>query len=380
MTGFILFNPAGINFAHTTSSAFRSFSTATLQPPPYFFPGSSGSGTHVLPANSITQKPASGKKDSNEMRAMLPAISLSRQAGLPNITISSSMDIFTADVGSSQEQFYQVGGSGFSAGQTITLNVNDLSGSFTISSIDSGYGTTVSLTANTDGSLDESILVKYAPAAGGSHSATINHSADGAETRTLTVDGNATALPVKWAFFSARRVKETIMLEWTTASEKYNSHFDVEISKNPVDGFKKVGRINSKVGSSMQATPYSFEYQLGAEAGTFYFRLKQVDIDNTFSYSQIIAIETLAKSGAAVGIIANPVTASSQIAITTAEAGKLNMVVLDVNGAEVYSKAYELESGEHNVDFFLNEKTPTGLYILTTEFKGEINRQKLFKK
>lgn len=322
----------------------------------------------------------SEKEADRKSLIMLAGMQQNQLAGTPTITIESYMVPFQAETGQEDVQHYYVTGSGFIGGQVILLEINDPSGSFTISSMTSGYGTRVELVADYENkTVEELIAVRFVPAVAGAHTATITHSTEGAVTQTLLVEGNGTSLPVEWLSFTAQADKGDIILDWATASEKDNSHFEVEVSKDPIRGFKKIGRVESKVGNSKVATSYSFRHRLGDVNGTWYFRLKQVDFDNAFEYSKLIATELHGAGEVKVNVAPNPVTDNSTLNITVAEAGRMHIFILNPGGTEVYSKMLDLETGTHRIPLHFSYPLSTGIYILTTEFKGNINRQKLIK-
>ncbi|MDO7877571.1 FG-GAP-like repeat-containing protein [Hymenobacter sp. ASUV-10] len=97
--------------------------------------------------------------------------------------------------------------------------------------------------------------------------------------------GSADApLPVELTTFTATAEGRVARLQWTTASEKNNAYFDVERS---LDGreFSKIGQERGQ-GSKASPTSYTFlDKQL--PAGTVYYRLRQVDLDGTASYSPV---------------------------------------------------------------------------------------------
>jgi hypothetical protein len=317
-----------------------------------------------------------GKKSA----AILTGMAVHQPLGIANITITSSMGGFEAAAGEEHIQDYFVSGTGFGSGETVTVVISG-SGFFTIASESTSgtYVTSIEITTDPFGEFEERISVKYAPTEEGPHTATIDHSGPNADTQSLTVEGNATALPVEWLSFKARAVKGAIVLEWVTASEKNNSHFEVELSKNPLVGFEKIGRVESKGGNSQSAIHYSFAYYLEAAMGTYYFRLKQVDTDQAFEYSKVVAIEMVGASGADVKVAPNPVTPASQLSIAVAEAGELRVLVLAMNGTTVYSKNFALEAGANKIQLGLTDGIGHGVYMLSTEFKGRFSRLKLIK-
>lgn len=85
-------------------------------------------------------------------------------------------------------------------------------------------------------------------------------------------------LPVELLYF---RVNGDV-LEWATASEENNSHFEVERS---VDGrdFLAIGKVEGN-GTTSERNEYKYNIPQGAA----YYRLKQVDFDGAYEYSDVV--------------------------------------------------------------------------------------------
>jgi hypothetical protein len=98
----------------------------------------------------------------------------------------------------------------------------------------------------------------------------------------------ATNLPVELTKFTASSQSNSIQLDWQTAMEQNNSHFEIEKS---MDGetFKKIGRVNG-FGTTTEIQNYAFidENPLN---GQNYYRLKQVDYNGDFEYSDLVVAE-----------------------------------------------------------------------------------------
>jgi uncharacterized delta-60 repeat protein len=123
----------------------------------------------------------------------------------------------------------------------------------------------------------------------------------GVQSFSIWTLGNANApLPVELAAFTAQAEGPAARLQWTTASEKNNAYFDVERSLNGRE-FSKIGQEQGQ-GSKATATSYTFlDKQL--PAGTSYYRLRQVDLDGTTSYSPVRTVMMTAPALAASFII-----------------------------------------------------------------------------
>jgi hypothetical protein len=100
-------------------------------------------------------------------------------------------------------------------------------------------------------------------------------------------------LPVVLVDFTAQAQGTGVNLAWRTASEAGSDRFDLERS---LDGttFTKFGTVAAH-GTTTQAHAYAFrDAQLPAGAGTLYYRLRQVDLDGTFSFSPVRSVAVAA--------------------------------------------------------------------------------------
>jgi hypothetical protein len=103
------------------------------------------------------------------------------------------------------------------------------------------------------------------------------------------VDCNTIApLPVELSSFTAAFGGNQVNLSWTTASEKNSADFTVERS---FDGetFSAVTKV-AAAGTSSARREYAATDR-GMRKGLNYYRLKQTDLDGTFSYSQVIPVQ-----------------------------------------------------------------------------------------
>lgn len=97
-------------------------------------------------------------------------------------------------------------------------------------------------------------------------------------------------LPVTLSGFGVKKVEASAKLAWSTTEEAGFDRFEIERSTDPLNGFEKLGTVVSagnKTGSS-----YSFFDSNLSGAETLYYRLKMVDLDDSFAYSKIISLVT----------------------------------------------------------------------------------------
>ncbi|WP_339713391.1 PA14 domain-containing protein [Cyclobacterium amurskyense] len=100
---------------------------------------------------------------------------------------------------------------------------------------------------------------------------------------------NLLILPLEWGDFLGQSCGENNCLNWSTLQEKNTSHFIMEKSNNGFS-WEEFGETLEAQGNSNQEVFYDYADHSVANDVTFY-RIKQVDLDDTFSYSDVIRVE-----------------------------------------------------------------------------------------
>lgn len=181
---------------------------------------------------------------------------------------------------------------------TVTTNNSTLDGcgdpSFIIitGTLDFGNGDKLSLDCGSGITIETGGLIS---AAGGGGGASNNIKICGAEVwRKSDGDVNGPAsfgspLPVELSSFTVDAEQNHNILRWTTLSENESAYFIIEKSYNGVD-FSEMARIDAQ-GNSIGSHEYmSMDFSPGVNQ-TFY-RLKQVDLNNTIRVYSIIKAES----------------------------------------------------------------------------------------
>ena len=94
-------------------------------------------------------------------------------------------------------------------------------------------------------------------------------------------------LPVELIQFDVKLDKENVVLNWKTKSEKNNAYFEIERSNNGVD-WKKITEITG-AGTSSETIKYT-AWDFYPVLGINYYRLKQIDFNGAFKYTQTKSI------------------------------------------------------------------------------------------
>ena len=159
------------------------------------------------------------------------------------------------------------------------------------------------------------------------------------------------SFPLKLSLFSIEIYFNQNLLLWQTTSESNFSHFEIQRSTD-AKSFETIGNLKGK-GSENEIVEYTFIDERPFE-GLNYYRLKQVDLDNTFEFSKIVSVNVFRDEKLLV--YPNP----------TAEKLKFTNVELeDINSVKIYNFAGKLLFDKHieSLEMDLTGISPQNLLI-----------------
>ncbi len=171
------------------------------------------------------------------------------------------------------------------------------------------------------------------------------------------------ALPVELLAFDGDKVGRTNVLDWRTATEENSSHFIIERAGK--DGiFEAIGRVEA-AGFTISPRQYSFIDQEPYLKS--YYRLKMVDLDETYEYSRTIVLERKAKIGTS--IFPNPSSGLFNIEFQSEEDSEVSLELYDVLGRKVYSDNFSLDNGIQIREMDI-KNLPAGVYLIQLQSNG----------
>ena len=119
----------------------------------------------------------------------------------------------------------------------------------------------------------------------------------------MEIFGNPVSLPIELGDFAAKQTgRNQTNLKWNTLSEKNNLGFDVEKSADG-DSYEKIGFVKGN-GNSVVRRDYNFADNRMSQSS--YYRLKQLDEDDKFTYSKVVFVENTDKNKGKSTIFPNP--------------------------------------------------------------------------
>jgi len=195
---------------------------------------------------------------------------------------------------------------------------------------------------------------------------------------SATGSGTTTALPVELIDFMAIKVDRGLELQWQTSSELNNEKFQIEMSENG-RRFKKIGEIKGS-GTTQTQVDYKFLVK-EPKAGITYYRLKQIDFDGQFEYSDMVSAEFEYKGVSAGTIYPNPSRSGLvSLDLTSEDSKTAPIAVFDATGKLITDQVRSLVQGNNRLDFDFSSLT-AGIYILKigTE-QGPIQRKLILNK
>ena len=183
----------------------------------------------------------------------------------------------------------------------------------------------------------------------------------------------STVLPVELAYFTAACKEEQIGINWMTASEENSDHFVVERSYDAVH-FSSIAVLPA-AGNSSQPKNYSFLDDNFIQQKQVYYRLKQVDKDGSFEYSNIVT-EKCGQAVPLVSIYPNPTKGTLVIDFSGNTQQYDQLQLFDMTG-RLMKKVPVKFAGKMEMDI---SDLAKGVYILSAENAGGWSyRQKIIK-
>lgn len=181
------------------------------------------------------------------------------------------------------------------------------------------------------------------------------------------------ALPVSMLDFEGELRNGKVALQWITSIEQNAKGFIVERSYDGVT-FDSIGFVNASGNSSTPHT-YTFIDTAAAHSKNFY-RLKEVDLDSRFSYSDIIQVDDTRRINPFVAS-PSPFTTGLDLTFAQTPAGRLDIRLMDMTGRQLLRK---VSPPQQNIHLDLDGLSlPAGIYLLVVRTGSKTYTQKLIK-
>jgi len=194
--------------------------------------------------------------------------------------------------------------------------------------------------------------------------------------KNFYVGGVDTPFPVELVSFSARISDTEIILNWLTATEVNNYGFEIQRSVK-TDGWEVLGFVEGH-GNSNSPKEYTFLDSEINSAGTYSYRLKQIDNDGSYEFSKAIEVNFGSPNNYELSQnYPNPFNPSTTISFNLPKSGVATLKVYNLMGEEIKSlvEGYR-EAGIHTFNFNA-EGYPSGMYLYSLSTNGYTETKKM---
>ncbi|MCU0413449.1 MAG: T9SS type A sorting domain-containing protein [Ignavibacteriaceae bacterium] len=169
----------------------------------------------------------------------------------------------------------------------------------------------------------------------------------------------AASIPVELTSFTATSSGEEVILNWTTSTETNNSGFSIE-RKFAECEYSEIGFVPG-FGTTTEPKSYSYT-DSKLRAGKYTYRLKQIDFDGSFEYSQEIEVEVSAPLTFSLEQnYPNPFNPCTVISYQLPVSGNVALKVYDILGNGVATLVDEYKpDGKYEVEFSAKSGSASG--------------------
>lgn len=185
-------------------------------------------------------------------------------------------------------------------------------------------------------------------------------------------------LPVQMLTFTGEVLNDDAKLNWITASERNNLGFEIERSS---DGrtFEYVGFVKGAGNSNIKRNYQFVDANVFNQSSVVYYRLKQIDVNGGYEYSNTIELNKMQLETFAVTPYPNPFLSTLNLKVNTPQEGNAQITVFDLNGKLVFSKTTNMQSGINvvNMDELVN--SDGGIYFVEVKQASFVQVQKVVR-
>ena len=181
-------------------------------------------------------------------------------------------------------------------------------------------------------------------------------------------------LPTNALHLKGERNGTTNKLIWSTSTENNNLGFELQRSTNSNNSdFKMISFIASKAINGNSNNPLTYSFEDATTTKDSYYKLKQIDKDGKFSFSNTVLIKAVKSTGIQItSMYPNPATDKLNINISSSTYNTSTITIIDVYGKTIIQQNINLLVGDNTATIYVKNLS-TGNYVikLSCENGGE---------
>ena len=190
---------------------------------------------------------------------------------------------------------------------------------------------------------------------------------------TLVTDNpDDVQLPVELANFDALFSDGNVHLVWSTISESNNAGFEVQRTDGSLESWYTLSFVEGQ-GHADNKIDYIFKDNiLNVTETVLTYRLKQIDFNGSFTYSDQVTIQIPAPGAYTLSGYPNPFNPVATIEYRVPVEGHVNVSVYDIQGRKVATLVDETKPAGRYTLSFDGSALASGMYLYTMEAGGQV--------
>ncbi|MCB0282930.1 MAG: M28 family peptidase [Calditrichaeota bacterium] len=178
------------------------------------------------------------------------------------------------------------------------------------------------------------------------------------------------SLPVTFVNFYSETKNNIIVLRWQTQTELNNAGFEIQRFDNLNKNFIKIAFVDGK-GNSNSKQDYTYIDSETKPGRQYNYRLKQIDYDGSYTFSNIISISLSEYDITVLPNYPNPFNSFTTIPIILSENSKVALKIYDTAGRIAQNNFYFLNKGKQKI-IVKADKLTSGIYYSCIMINNEI--------
>ncbi len=186
-------------------------------------------------------------------------------------------------------------------------------------------------------------------------------------------------VPIKLINFQAENNISSVLVKWSVTNQIDVNEYEIQRSFDGVS-FDKIGAVQAKNSSGNQNINYNFADADGLQNGAtiIYYRLKSIEVNGKFTYSEIVKVFNSKAVDIAISNFVNPINSKLAFRLNLKYSGLVNLQLIDANGRRIINTQLQAVVGSNNINLPLNMAISKGIYILKISSNTKTIVTKLF--
>ncbi len=202
----------------------------------------------------------------------------------------------------------------------------------------------------------------------------------GGKEYLFSVGSAGTALPVEFRYFDAKLIDDKVQLKWGTGTETNNDFFEIQRSTNGIN-WESLSEVKG-AGTTIEEQDY-IAYDYKPLNGVAYYRLKQVDFDGAYEYSEmkkVIADHLNSSSVEIMSVFPVPFNDVLNVQFNLPSASDADVQIINSTGTILKNQNGSFIEGENLITFNGLNELEFGTYVIRLVANGKASSKTIVKR